>query len=182
MRAFTLLFVLSLLALQASAVSVPFKWCAASSDDTTIQSIVSDNYPPMRGDPLHINVTGNVSKQVTSGSYNITINVEDTIRMVTGNLSEFNPVPWPVGNVTFTYSTKVPEYAPPGKYNVKVQAADQDGIGVFCIVVVFTLAADEPGRLDKPSPETSKHEQQEQQITPVLSRRPLRPINRWESK
>ena len=143
MRAFSFLLVLlSLLLACASAVDVPFKWCGSSSDDATISSIVSNEFPPIKGDTLSLNVTGNLSKEVTSGTYAIGVTVGGiSLPELTGDISAFLPLPWPTGPLNFTYAQTIPDIAPSGNYVVKISAVDQDGVQIFCISIAFALKA-----------------------------------------
>jgi len=142
MRAFTLVLVFCLLVAYVSAVSVPYKWCGSSTDDATLSSIVSNEFPPVKGDTLSLNVTGNLTKEVTSGTYAIGITVGGfPLPDLTGNLSAFKPLPWPVGDLNFTYSQAIPSAAPSGNYNVKISAVDQDSNQIFCVSIAFALKA-----------------------------------------
>ena len=58
MRVSAVVLVFALLAVCVSAVPVPYKWCGSSSDDATLTSIVSNEFPPVKGDTLSLNVTG----------------------------------------------------------------------------------------------------------------------------
>ena len=124
-----------------SAVAVPYKWCGRTGYDATIDSIVGNEFPPQKGDTLNLNVTGNLSKAVTDGTYNVSVVIDNLISLPlqTGNVSDFHPLPWPVDELNFTYSKTIPDGAPPGSYVVKIQAEDQDDTGIFCIQVSFTL-------------------------------------------
>jgi len=141
MRFLTLVLVFALLAVCVSAVAVPYKWCGSSSDDATVDSIVSNEFPPNKGDTLQLNVTGNLSKEVTAGTYAIAIVVDGIVPLPTenGSISEFRDLPWPVGQLNFSYSRVIPTGAPSGSYVVRISAIDQDWTEIFCISVSFPL-------------------------------------------
>jgi len=143
MRVFSFVLVLALLVVCASAVSVPYKWCGSSSDDATIQSITSNEFPPKAGDTLTLNVTGNLSKEVTDGTYLIKIVIDGIIPLPSenGSISVFRPLPWPEGALNFSYSRPIPAAAPTGSYVVTISAIDQDYVQIFCISVAFKLSA-----------------------------------------
>ena len=157
MRTFTFILLLALLAVCVSAVRlsdapssshslgvpVPYKWCGASTDDATIDSITSNEFPPVKGDNLVLNVTGNLTKVVTSGTYTIAISVSGfPLPSITGDIDAFSPLPWALGELNFTYSQEIPSEAPPGSYQVKISAVDQDSKQIFCISIAFSLSAD----------------------------------------
>ena len=140
MRAFTLVLLLALFA-YASAVPIPFTSCGSSSDDGTISSIVGNEFPPVKGDTLQLNVTGNLTKEVTSGTYTIKITVDGfPLTGPTGSVSDFRPLPWPVGDLNFTYSESIPSVAPSGSYVISISAVDQDSDEIFCISLSFDLS------------------------------------------
>lgn len=127
-------------------VPVPYKWCGAATDDATIDSIVSNEFPPVAGDNLVLNVTGNLTKQVTSGTYTIAISVSGfPLPSITGDIAAFSPLPWGLGQLNFSYAQEIPSAAPPGSYLVKISAVDQDSKQIFCISITFTLSA-QPGQ------------------------------------
>ena len=162
MRAFTLVLLVALLAVSVSAarlssvsrsvgVVVPYKWCGKSTDDGSISSVLSNEFPPVKGDTLSLNVTGNLTKEVTSGQYTIAASVGGfPLPPLTGDIDAFRSLPWPVGSLNFTYSQSIPSAAPSGKYDVKISAVDQDKTQIFCISISFTLSAadDEEGQVD----------------------------------
>ena len=147
MRVLSVVLLLALLVACASAVNVPYKWCGSSSDDATIQSIVSNEFPPSAGDTLTLNVTGNLSKQVTDGTYLIKIVVDGIIPLPSENasISTFRELPWPTGELNFSYSREIPSAAPAGSYVVTISAVDQDYVQIFCISVAFKLSIDKTG-------------------------------------
>ena len=143
MRAFTLVLVLALLAAYASAVSVPFKSCGSSSDDGTIDSIDANAYPPVIGQTLQLNITGNLTREVTAGCYTVMITIDGfPVTGPTGNVSDFHPLPWPVGQLNITYSYLIPSAAPSGSYAIGISALDQDIDEILCISLSFNELAD----------------------------------------
>ena len=145
-----LVLLLAVLLASVSAVSVPYKWCGKPSDDATISSIDSNSWPPKSGDPISLNVTGNLSKEVTDGRYLITP-VWNTITLppINGSIAAFRSLPWPVGLLNFTYELDLPKLWP-GDYQVTISAADQDHVQIFCIQVKFTLSL-QPTDSEQPS-------------------------------
>jgi len=153
MRAVSLVLVFALLVVFASAVqlpdpvevSVPYKWCGKAGDDATITSIVSNEFPPVKGDTLSLNVTGNLTKEVTDGTYVIAVSVGGfPLPDINGPISKFRSLPWSTGELNFTFSQLIPSAAPSGSYSVKISAVDQNNTQIFCITVAFQLkAADE---------------------------------------
>lgn len=138
----------SLVELNPLGVAVPYKWCGSSSDDATIDSIVSNEFPPVKGDTLVLNVTGNLTKVVTAGTYKISITVSGIpLPDITGDISDFRALPWQLGELNFTYSQEIPSEAPSGSYTVKISAEDQDKKQIFCISIAFSLSA-QPGQPD----------------------------------
>lgn len=179
MRVSAVVLVFALLAVCVSAVPVPYKWCGSSSDDATLTSIVSNEFPPVKGDTLSLNVTGNLSKEVTSGQYTIAITVGGfPLPDLTGDIDSFRPLPWPVGDLNFTYSQGIPSAAPSGNYNVKISAVDQDSTQIFCISISFTLKAVE-GDVNMHSIRyTNQQQQSDEQPRTLPSLVPVRPIQR----
>jgi len=125
-----------------SDVSVPYKTCGSATDDVNITSLVSNSWPPSKGSTLSLNITGNNSKDITSGGYTISITVNGVpLPDITGDIDVFRPLPWPVGELLCTYSQDIPSIAPSGQYKVKISAVDQDSVEIFCINVAFSLSA-----------------------------------------
>jgi len=150
MRVVTLVLVFALLAVLASAVqlpdpvdvAVPYKWCGKAGDDATITSITSNEFPPVKGDVLSLNVTGNLSKEVTDGKYTIAASVGGfPLPDIDGPISLFRSLPWSTGELNFTYSQLIPAAAPSGSYSVKISAVDQNKTQIFCISIAFQLKA-----------------------------------------
>jgi len=140
------LLLLALLAVPVSSVSVSFKSCGASSDEGKILSIVANEFPPVPGDTLVLNVTANLSKAVTSGEYKVGI-VWDTVPLPgqNGSISDFYPLPWPVGILNISYSTPIPDEVPKGNYELTISAIDQDKHQIFCFKIQFTISAEQGG-------------------------------------
>jgi len=142
MRSLLLLVVVALCFLcGASAVDVPHKSCAGAHDDVNLTSIVSAVWPPVKGSMLSLNITGDNSKLITSGSYTINIRVNGIpLPDVTGDIKDFKALPWPVGDLNFSYSQDIPSIAPSGQYAIKISAVDQDKTEIFCITLTFSLS------------------------------------------
>ena len=170
MRAvFSVVLLLAVLAVCVSAVSVPYKSCGSSTDDATLTSIVSNEFPPVKGDNLSLNVTGNLTKNVTAGQYTIAITVGGfPLPDLTGDISSFRALPWPVGELNFTYSQDIPSAAPSGSYVVKISAVDQDSDQIFCISIAFSLKAQAAGDDSLPP-----LQQQPGTIAQLLPHRPI---------
>ena len=182
MRAFAVLLVLVVLFVSVSAVSVPYKWCGASTDDATLDSIVSNEFPPVKGDTLTLNVTGNLTKEVTSGTYTISVTVSGfPLPDITGDISAFRAVPWPVGELNFTYSQAIPSAAPSGSYTVKISAVDQDSNEIFCINIAFSLKAQLEEEDESPLLLPQDDQQSQQLVEQLLALRPIRRLQPIQS-
>jgi len=150
MRSSFLLFALvALLSLTFVSSAVPqWKTCATPAYDVDITNITSNVWPPEKGKDLILNITGINSKNVTSGDYVIQIKVDSIpLPNIDGNIDTFHPLPWPTGNLTFTYTQEIPAAAPSGQYNIHISAVDQDKKGLFCLTldVKITSAEEEEG-------------------------------------
>ena len=126
-------------------VDVPgWKSCAASDFDANVTSIVANEWPPKRGEQLVLNGTGTNSKNITSGTYTITIHVDGLpLPSISGDIDDFHPLPWAVGNLTFSFTETIPSAAPKGDYTIQIAAVDQDKHGIFCIAVSAKISAAE---------------------------------------
>jgi len=127
-----------------SAVTVPYKSCAGAHDDANLTSIETTRWPPVKGAELALNITGNNSKIITSGTYTINIRVNGIpLPDIDGNIADFKPLPWPEGELNFTYTQEIPSIAPSGQYAIKISAVDQDKDEIFCITLSFTISMSE---------------------------------------
>jgi len=116
--------------------SVEFKSCGTPSFDATITNITADVWPPEKGKDLVLNISGINKKVITSGTYTIQIKVDGIpLPNIDGDIDTFKPLPWPIGNLTFTYSQEIPSSAPSGQYALHISAVDQDKNGIFCITI-----------------------------------------------
>ena len=126
----------------ASAVDPSWKSCASAGADVVLLNITSNEWPPEKGDSLKLNVTGNNSKVVTNGMYTIKIHIDGIpFPAETGNISDFHPLPWPVGLLQFGFHQDVPSSAPTGNYALEISAVDQDKHEVFCVSLAFKVGA-----------------------------------------
>jgi len=113
-----------------------FKSCAAPTFDATISNITANVWPPEKGKDLILNITGTNTKNITSGEYIIAIKVDGLpLPDIDGNIDTFKPLPWPIGNLSFSYTQEIPENAPSGNYVLHISAVDQDKHGIFCITL-----------------------------------------------
>ena len=147
MRAFLLFALVAALCLYVVSSAQPtYKSCATSDSDLNILNITANEWPPEKDTDLLLNVTGNNSKLVKSGTYSIAIKVDGLpLPDIDGNIDVFHPLPWPVGDLAFTYSQNIPASAPSGSYALKMSAEDQDKHEVFCITLTFHV-----GKQDEP--------------------------------
>jgi len=117
-------------------ISPEYKSCATPTFDATITNITANMWPPEKGKDLILNITGTNSKNITSGEYTIAIKVDGLpLPDIDGNIDTFKPLPWPIGNLTFSYTQEIPETAPSGNYVLHISAVDQDKHGIFCITL-----------------------------------------------
>lgn len=146
-----------------SAVTVPFKWCGASTDDATISSVTSNVYPPAPQDTMTVNITGSLTTPVSGGGYSIDIQFDgQPLPELSGELSELHSLPWPVGDLNLTYTTEVPEDAESGHYVVTASAHDEKSVQIFCFSLSFDIGS---GRVAAGRDASRLHRQ-----TDVLSR------------
>jgi len=134
---FLLLALVALLSLSSVlCVSPEYKTCATPSFDVTITNITANVWPPEKGKDLILNITGTNSKNITSGEYTIQLKVDGIpLPNINGDIDTFKPLPWPIGNLTFTYVQEIPSSAPSGQYALHISALDQDKTGIFCITM-----------------------------------------------
>jgi len=125
------------------SASPEYKSCATPSYDVTITNITADVWPPEKGKDLILNITGVNSKNITAGDYTIQIKVDGIpLPSVNGNIDTFHPLPWPAGNLSFSYSQEIPASAPSGQYALHISALDQDKTGIFCITLNFKISSE----------------------------------------
>lgn len=132
------LFSVSFLADHGFAVNVPFKACSSSSH-LALQTVTADVWPPAKGATLSLNVTGNLDEPVSSGKYQVTVKL-DGIKLpidISGSISDFKPLPWANGTLSFTYSQDIPASTPGGSYLVQINAQDQAGADLICLQIAF---------------------------------------------
>jgi len=131
---------LSLLVISVYSADVPFKLCSSKPELIIDPPVVANEWPPTKGDTMMINVTGQLSKTLTSGEYSIVIQW-DGIKLpaITGDINEFAPLPWDMGNITLHINQDVPSDSPAGSYVLTISATDQDSMQIFCVVVSFNL-------------------------------------------
>jgi len=136
---------LSFLFISVYSADVPFKLCSSKPELIIDPPIVASEWPPHKGDTMMINVTGELSKTLTSGEYSIVIQW-DGIKLpaITGDIDEFSPLPWNMGTITLHINQDVPSDSPSGSYVLTISATDQDNAQIFCVVVSFDLL-DSPG-------------------------------------
>jgi hypothetical protein len=135
---------LSFHSIQVSSASPKYTLCSAKDADVNIQNITANVWPPIKGQTLVLNVTGNNTKEVTSGTYDIKITVGGIpLPDITGNIDVFKPLPWPVGDLQFQYKQDIPSAAPSGNYVIKISAVDQNKHQIFCLSLTFALKAED---------------------------------------
>jgi len=127
-------------------VSPEWKSCATPTYDVTITNITANEWPPAKGSDLVLNITGTNTKNITSGDYIIQLKVDGIpLPNIDGDIDTFKPLPWPVGNLSFTYSQEIPESAPSGTYTIHISAVDQDKKGIFCITLEVKITGKAEG-------------------------------------
>ena len=122
MRAALLVLLLALVsALSLSSpvhsVSVPFSVCSSSVKyHFNLSTLTADAWPPKKGGHVNVTVNGTLNEAVTGGSYQAKVTYLGLpISTMSGNLSDFKPLPWAVGPLDFSYSEAIPDGAPSGK-------------------------------------------------------------------
>ena len=113
------LVVLSVLAFSSpvQSTTVPYTLCSSTAKyHIKITSLSSDVWPPKKGGHVNVTVNGTTDEAVSSGSYTAKVSYLGLpISTQNGNLSDFKPLPWPAGELDFSYVEAIPDSAPNGK-------------------------------------------------------------------
>jgi len=139
--------VLSLCVGLSSSAFPVYKDCAVEGADVRIENITSNVWPPVKGEALTLNVSGVNSEHIFSGDYTINTKL-GTISFPpqNGSIGDFRALPWPLGELNFTYTQDIPPPAPSGDYKLHISALDQKQREIFCIVLDYTLDAEHPSK------------------------------------
>ncbi|GBF92955.1 hypothetical protein Rsub_05791 [Raphidocelis subcapitata] len=101
--------------------------------------------PAVHGQDIYVSLTGNNTREVTGATLSVTIYyrgwpVQRQSRDICGGERPVTPAcPFEPGNLTITSSDYVPIVAPPGPYSMRMQAWDQNQVGVMCIDIWFRV-------------------------------------------
>jgi len=121
-------------------VNIPYNDCNESGH-VKILNVTANNWPPVKGSNLILNVTGNADEKVTSGTYNLQVTYYGiTIINQNGDLSTFIQLPAGPGIVNISYSEDLPSSAPSGPYVVTISTLDQNSQNLLCLQVQFSLS------------------------------------------
>jgi len=134
---------LVLLSCLVSAVPVPYGLCSSAGAHIRIISVQSDVWPPVSGQTLHVNMTGTVNKNITSGEYTINVALDGIpVPPITGDIDNFKPLPWMAGPLNMIFPQDIPSGIPKGTTcTIEISAVDQDKTQLFCIKLSFTFEA-----------------------------------------
>ncbi|KAJ3215368.1 Phosphatidylglycerol/phosphatidylinositol transfer protein [Dinochytrium kinnereticum] len=107
-------------------------------------SLIPD--PPKRGKPLTVEVLGDLSEDVTVGSYADVIAKLGVIKLVEKRLDLCEEIkqigrecPVQKGSQEITHTVDIPREVPPGKYSISVDAFTADGKPLTCLRIQFRM-------------------------------------------
>lgn len=142
---------------KVNEVVVPYTSCGSAGDHFNISTVTGNVWPPVAGDPLVLNITGDVDEKVTDGTYTLQVAYYGiTIINENGDLSKFLTLPAGPGETLISYTEDLPSSAPDGPYVVTVSANDQNKAELLCIVVKFSIGAEEVSEIDDEKLESLK--------------------------
>jgi cathepsin B len=150
--------ILALLAAAAVATTVPFTDCSnGQKTHIKISSIDATPYPPVKGQPVTVSVSGSVDEQVVGGSYSLNVSVFGVqIFSQTGDICTLSPkfpCPFQQGPIQLQVTETIPGFAPSGTFEVAVSGTDQNTQLLMCVQVKIQIksAAELPMDLSAPA-------------------------------
>lgn len=128
----------------ASAANVPFKSC--DTGKATVSSLTATPYPPVKGKPVTITASGDLSEQLTTGTYHIDVEfLGITLLKKTGNLCDLSSkfkCPHPSGKISLDVVETIPSEAPDGQYTIILNSTDQNNAELLCIQLSLDISGD----------------------------------------
>ncbi|XP_004344261.1 phospholipid transfer protein [Capsaspora owczarzaki ATCC 30864] len=111
--------------------------CSAASDHLHIINVQITPDPPVKGKSVTIAAAGNLDKNITSGSINLSIKfgiipvLSKSVDLCT--VDPTHPCPLPAGPIVISQTEDIPSSVPSGHYTGTVKVTDQDNQEVACI-------------------------------------------------
>jgi len=127
----------------SSVVSVkpPYKVCSTAKAHVKIDDIEVNEWPPVSGGTLEVNMTGSVDENVTSGEYTIDVTLDGIpLPAIQGDIGSFKPLPWDAGSLTMSFNQDIPGGILKGTTcTVQISAVDQNNQQLFCVTMSFVF-------------------------------------------
>ena len=121
------------------ASPAPFTTCAADGR-FTVTSVDVEPQPLVPGKEVTVAVSGTLAAQVTDGTYSVDVRYRRiSVVRRTGSLRDVTSLPAGPGPITVGTTLTVPRRTPAGSYELRVDAADQDGATLTCLEVPFRV-------------------------------------------
>jgi len=140
---FLVLVVVCLFSLSVASVGVvpPYRTCSSATAHLKIDTVEVNEWPPVSGDTLEVNMIGSVDETVTAGTYAIDVTLDGiAIPPITGNIDTFKPLPWDQGAITMSFPQDIPGGILSGTTcKLQISAVDQQKEQLFCITMSFTF-------------------------------------------
>jgi len=139
-----------LLAVVASATPtpVPYTNCGSASDLLTIQSVLADPFPPVKGQDLTVSVVAQLASAVQEGNYTIAVNfLGIPIFSKSGDicsLDKSHPCPFAQGPYNLSKSVNLPSFVPSGSYDIQITAVSTapTQAEMTCVKLSVTINSD----------------------------------------
>lgn len=128
----------------ASAANVPFKSCASGSK-ASITALDLAPYPVVKGQPLTVTASGTLGEVLTAGTYNLIVKfLGIQIFTQSGDICTLDPsfaCPVAAGPINLKDSATIPNIAPSGSYEITLNATDQNGADLLCVVIPLQITS-----------------------------------------
>jgi len=139
------------------AVVPPYKVCSTAKAHLKIYTVETNVWPPVSGETLLVNMTGEIDETVTAGTYTIDVTLDGIpLPSIGGDIDQFKPLPLPDGNLSMSFSQDIPSGILQGTTcSLQISAVDQNNDQLFCITMSFTFGEmmenEQPIRISRPS-------------------------------
>jgi hypothetical protein len=145
------LLVLTIVAVVASAVPVPYKNCGKPADIIQLTSVGADKWPPVRGQPMTLSVWAQVSRQINDGDYEAVIKFNGfQILDKKGKLSDIKNISLPIrpGTYSQNVTVTVPSWIPAGQVDAHITTFDNTGAECLCLDISIPLKETEDNMIE----------------------------------
>jgi len=120
---------------------VPVTFTTCGSGDITVSALTASVWPPVPGQALTVDATGDSSIDITGGSYEVAVALDGfTLLTHSGDLSTIVTLPITAGTHTLSKTATLPSILPAGSYTIQANGTDQNGGSLGCVSLAFTIA------------------------------------------